>query len=203
MLMDSNDIEQFDARLRQALSADLPDAAAVLSAVRGKIRRQRAVSLLLMGTAAAIFIAGIAYAAAGHAHRSRVYEELARDHHREVVNHEPRHWKTSPTEIAVLAARFGLSESTAESLAPLGYSLEHAKTCGMDGKPVLHLVYTNGSGEISIYIRRGTGTNLSGSATANLEQVSAFRTAGFEAAIVMDGTPRECLEFARMAARIL
>jgi hypothetical protein len=201
--MDSQENEEIDSRLREAFFSGLPDASELQSNVRRTIRAQRTRRLLLAGAAAAVFAACLGYAAVGHEHRQRIYSQLALDHHREVFNREPRHWRTEASEIQTLAAKFGLSDALAQSMAPAGYRLEHAKTCGMDGKPILHLVYTNGSREISIYVRPRSNADLSGSAAQNLEQIAVFRTHRFEAAVVMNGTKRECLDVAQQTARIL
>jgi anti-sigma factor RsiW len=201
--MDSHDNERIDSRLRDAYSSEFPDASALQIAVGRKIRYRRAKQILLIGAAAAVFFAFSGYVAVGHEHRQRVYTQLALDHHREVVNREPRHWRTQPSEIQILAAKFGLSDAVAQSIAPAGYRLEQARTCGMDGKPVLHLVYTNGSREISIYVRPRSNADLSGSAASNLEQIAIFRTRKFEAAVVINGTKSECLDIAHQTARIL
>jgi anti-sigma factor RsiW len=90
------------------------------------------------------------------------------------------------------------------SLAPNGYRLEHAKTCAMGGKPVLHLVYTDGSKRFSVYLRQRSGKEVRPVArTIDSEQVATFSRNGFEAAIVAVGSGGECLEWARRAAGIL
>jgi hypothetical protein len=132
-----------------------------------------------------------------------VYAELARDHRREVVEQQPRRWRTEPAEIAALAKRYGVSAAMVSGFAPAGYRLEHAKTCAMGGQPILHLVYTNGSKQFSLYVRQRSGEKAPVTMNIDSEQVATFSNHGFEAAIVMVGSGPECLEWARRAAGIL
>jgi hypothetical protein len=149
-------------------------------------------------------LAAIGY---GLLHRTRgtgVYAELARDHRKEVVEQEARHWRNGPTEIEPLVARFGVTAPMLAGFAPAGYRLLHAKTCGIGGMPLLHLVYSNGSREISVYVRQHVGTGIRpGSLTVDSEHVIAFERDGFEAAVVMIGSDAECQAFARRAASFL
>ena len=199
--MDSKDVEQIDSRLRDAYSDTLPDASAVQTAVRQHIATERA---LLWITAATLIV--ILLTLGGYSLFKRgpgVYAELARDHKREVVEQQPRRWRTEPAEIAALTERYGVSGAMVSGFAPQGYRLEHAKTCAMAGQPILHLVYTNGSKEFSLYLRQRSGGKAPVVVNIDSEQVATFSNHGFEAAIVMVGSGAECLEWARRAAGIL
>jgi hypothetical protein len=200
--MDSRDIEQIDARLRDAFLGELPDASAVEHAVRKRMGEERLRQWMMLA-AAVILLAVAGYLVSGRMYRARIYAEMARDHRREVVQREPRHWRADPAEIEVLAERYGLTASQPIALAPAGYWLEHAKTCGLDGQPVLHLVYTNGTREFSVYVRKRRGVGFSGVGRIESEQVAAIRTDRFEAAVVAVGSADECTQFARRAARVL
>jgi hypothetical protein len=200
--MDSNDVEQIDSRLREAFSEPLPDAAAIQQTVRKRIAAERWRSFAMLALAAAIVLAVAGYSLLRRT--NSVYAELARDHRMEVMEHQQRHWRNGPAEIEPLVARYGVTAPMLAGFAPAGYHLLHAKSCGIAGMPVLHLVYSNGNHEISIYVRQHVGSGIhSGSFTVNSEQVVAFERGGLEAAVVMVGSGNECQLFARRAAGYL
>ena len=154
-----------DARLRDAVSAELPDATAIQGSVRSRIVAER--RLRFAAVAAAVLCATVlGYWALRPEPVARLFADAALDHRLEVMEHQPRHWRSDPAEIEKLAARFELSNMAA--LAPEGYRLEHAKVCGIEGKPALHLVYTNGApGVFCLYTRangkrRGSAPSQSG-----------------------------------------
>jgi anti-sigma factor RsiW len=190
-----------DARLREAAATELPDAAAVERSVRGRILVRRV--WRFAAVAAVVVLAAIlAYRAFRPEPVSRLYADAALDHRLEVMEHQPRRWRSDPAEIEKLAARYKLPDVAA--LAPAGYRLEHAKMCGIDGKPALHLVYTNGSREFSVYVRgRTAGDGALRAVKVGTEHLAAFQTDRVEAVIATDGSSGECLQFARFAERVL
>ena len=108
--------------------------------------------------------------------------------------------KAISAEIEKLAGRFQLADVAA--LAPPGFRLEHAKMCGIDGKPALHLVYTDGRQEVSMFLRALSGSDKTlRTISLGSEHLAGFRTDRLEAVVVSSKT--ECLEFARFAARAL
>jgi anti-sigma factor RsiW len=191
---------RWDAQLRQA-STELPDAAAVERSVRVSILRLRA--WRFAAVAAVVVLAAIlGYRVLRPEPVSRLYADAALDHRLEVMEHQPRRWRSDPAEIEKLAARYKLPDVAA--LAPAGYRLEHAKMCGIDGKPALHLVYTNGSREFSVYVRgRTAGDGALRAVKVGTEHLAAFQTDRVEAVIATDGSSGECLQFARFAERVL
>jgi anti-sigma factor RsiW len=190
-----------DARLRDAVSMELPDTSALQASVRKQIGAER-VRRFAAVAAAVLFAAALGYWALRMRPPARVYADAALDHRLEVMEHQPRRWRSDPADIAKLAQRFELSNLTA--LAPPGYRLEHAKMCGIDGKPALHLVYTNGSQEFSIFVRarsgQARGVRMVG---VGSESLAGFQTDRVEAVIATSGSSEECLEFARFAQRAL
>jgi len=135
----------------------------------------------------------------------RLYGDAARDHRLEVVEHQPRRWRSGLAEVNALAARFGLSGATLAALHPAGYTLERAKICGLDGGPALHLVYASGNREVSLYVRGKPSRDWpqSGQAVVGKEYVDALQTSHFTAIIVAQGSRADCLEFAQSAAAVL
>ena len=188
-----------DARLRETV-ADLPDATAVERAVRRRIALER--SARYAAIAAAVLVAVVlGYRAFRPQPVARLYADAALDHRLEVMEHQPRHWRTDPAEIEKLATRFRLPD--VRWLAP-GYRLERAKICGIDGAPALHLVYSNGSQEVSVFVRQRDGTALRAVAVGT-EHLAAFELGlgGAEAVIATSGSREECDAFARRAQEAL
>jgi anti-sigma factor RsiW len=188
-----------DARLRDAAdSSRLPDATAVKAVAKRRIGAVRARRFAVAAAAAmVVFAAVLGYRALRPESLARLYADAALDHRLEVMEHQPRRWRSDPAEIEKLAARYELSNVAA--LAPAGYRLEHAKMCGIDGRPALHLVYTNGSQEISLFVRSQTGSNRGLHAAG---QVASFQNDRIEI-IAAGGSNGECLQFARFASNLL
>lgn len=77
-------------------------------------------------------------------------QDAADDHRSEVVLHEPRHWHTSSSEIADLARRTVPAATVPQNVA--GLSLQKARICGLLQASALHLVYGNGSQQVSVFM---------------------------------------------------
>jgi hypothetical protein len=131
-----------------------------------------------------------------------LYADAALDHRLEVMEHQPRRWRTDPVEIAKLAARYPLPDLA--RLAPAGYTLEHAKMCGLEGQPALHLVYTNGAQEVSVFVRGRTGAAKAIHAVrVGSEHLAGILTDRLEAVVATSGSADDCLKFAQSAAAML
>ena len=176
---------ELDALLREACEREPVPVTALERSIRGRMRR-RTLALRWMAVAAAV-----AVIAAGLSYRARVpgvFEQAARDHRAEVVEHGPRRWRTDNAAIDGIARRFGFSAEEAAQLAPAGYRLEHAKICGLDGKPALHLVYSgtdvSGAREFSVYIAKFPPHQRQ-------KAVDGFTIMPFRSGIVV-GTKAEC-----------
>lgn len=191
---------ELDARVAQAVWRDSPDEARVEQRVRGHIaaarsKRRWIQAGALVGACALCLIAILLRPA------PRLYADAARDHRMEVIENRPRHWKSGTAEIDTLTAKSGLSFAQAADLAPAGYTLERAKTCGLDGQPVLHLVFAQGVRKYSVYLRRDRtaeeGIRL---VRRSSEQVASFETGRFRAVVVTGGAASECEQLARFTA---
>ena len=186
-----------DARLRKALCAGLPDAGALQQSVSRGIAKQRSRRWML---AAAGLVVGALTKYRGFWPDS-LYDDAALDHRQEVIDHQPRQWRTDPAEIEKLAARYQLRNLAA--LAPAGYRLEHAKMCGLAGQPALHLVYTNGVQEVSLFVRSRTGGKQGTSATsAGDVRLASFQNDRIQL-VAAGGAIGDCLRFVRFAASVL
>jgi anti-sigma factor RsiW len=139
---------------------------------------------------------------------ARIYVDAARDHRAEVIEHGTRKWRTAPDEIGALAVKFSLSAGKPQALAPEGFHLVHAKICGLDGRPVLHLVYSNDQREVSLYVAQTDGSSV---VPADIAEIGQERLAwargranpGRSAVVVSTGTADECRQIARRAAALL
>jgi len=133
--------------------------------------------------------AALALAALGTMRAPQEYKDAARDHRLEVVEHRPRHWKTA-------SAGLDNIEQQHPIVVPAGYRLKEAKTCAIAGRPVMHLVYTDGSRDVSVYL---TGHATAREAVIDGQQVRPFRSAHEIGLIV--GSPAECRQFADVIQR--
>lgn len=149
---------ELDARLRHQLLADAPDSSALDHRVRQAIAlrpRHSFLSPRLAITAiAAVLILAIAIALRSQlrAQPAELCADAARDHLREIVHNEPRRWTADRAGIDALAQRVGLSPQTISKFLASGYRLERGKLCRLDGRVFLHLVYSNGGREFSLFL---------------------------------------------------
>ena len=195
-----------DQRLRAVVLAENPDPTGILQNVRSRISSvaQPKTEWVKWGAVAAVLVAVLAgYGWHLGARPSRIYTDAARDHRTEVMEHRARRWRTGP-ELVALTKRYALSESAIEQLAPAGYHLQHAKTCGLAGQYVLHLVYTNGVDEVSLYLRQQQGSpSLENLRKVANEKLIRFHTARYEGIVVGSGSEAECMQFSEVAAHRL
>jgi anti-sigma factor RsiW len=198
-----------DARLRAAVGDEMPETATLNRAVITRIDAVSVRRRQFIGVAAAVLLLTAGGAAWWSAHEgstprpyTRLYTDAARDHQLEVVEHQPRRWRSGAAGIETLAARYGLPARAAATLGPAGFRLQQAKICGLEGRPVLHLVYTNGAREVSLYLRRNDAQDRSDlhEAVLGREYVDTFRTDRFVAVIVAQGSRADCRQFSRSAA---
>jgi anti-sigma factor RsiW len=211
---------RLDARLREVLIAEELDVSRVNRRIRELIAADSAGGFVpqlqprprhwvtaAMGIAAALLVIAAGYLLMP-AHVARVYADAATDHHLEVIEQQPRRWLTDPTKIAALAEQQGISDSVPLALAS-GYHLERAKICRLDGRPYLHLVYSNGVREFSLFLRARNGEKLAGTirgfangrllriCDAGGEHLSSFETSRLTALVATDQPADAALRFAR------
>ncbi len=191
-----------DRRIRASLDAEAPPADRVEREVRRHIAASQARS-----RRAAIAAAVLAAAGAGiwwlRLAAPQAYADAALDHRAEVVQQQPRRWRSGP-EIEALAAEAGLSAGQMAALAPAGYLLQRAKFCRIAGVRMLHMVFAGGARQYSVYLcphrgsRQAVRTFLS-----SREQVAGLETGLFQVLVVTEGPAAECEQLARIAARQL
>ncbi|HKV06108.1 MAG TPA: anti-sigma factor [Candidatus Acidoferrales bacterium] len=219
---------QLDAQLRRALLAEEPDVANLNRRVRERIEaeasdskqsimrlRRRRLVIVASGAAAALLLSAIGYRLLLSPRVASVYAAAATDHRLEVVEQRPRPWFVDPARIASLAEREGVPGSAPFALDSSGYHLERARVCWLDGRFFLHVVYSNGGQEFSVYLRQRDGQRPAGRfrETANgrslytskfgQENVASFETDRLMAMVVTDQSTDAALSFARFAASAL
>lgn len=223
---DLREQEQRDDLLRAAILSEAVSTAAIYRRVRERIEAEldgapRIGHAVGSGTqwriAALASIAALLLLAFAYRHwygPSGVYAAAAADHRSEVVDAHWRPWLTDPAAISALAERTGVAPSAVLALAPPGYHLARAKRCALDGRPFLHLVYSNGAQEFSAYLRprdgdglpgltNGTGPGALYTADFGSEHLGCVQTPGLTAMIVTDESAASASDLARFAGNAL
>jgi anti-sigma factor RsiW len=196
-----------DATLRSALGGFAPDTRRLEQAVRRKIsgdRRRRYWAWTGAIAATAALLAAVTLAWAHWSRPSQWYADAARDHRTEVIEGQPRRWRSSPVELARLAGQNRLELAQVNAMAAAGYRLERAKICGIGDQRMLHLVFSNGTRRYSVFVSPHAG-RLEPVRTVRegAERVAGFETGRFRVLVVSDGSGQECAEIARAAERRL
>lgn len=189
-----------DEQLRRAVGTDAPDTAVVLARVRQEIRQEASRRQWLR------IAAGLALVAAGLAGYRQLTSErsagfvaaAAKDHRAEVVEGSKRRWRTAASEVAPLLAQYGLAAGAVDGLIPSGFRFEHAKQCGIDGERALHLVFSDGTRAVSVFVREQNAVPVSVQAAIGSEQVAGFR----RGVVVTTGAADLCAETARHLAAL-
>jgi len=195
-----------DAALRSALGG-LPDASRLEQFLQRKIaadrrRRHQAWAGAIAASLALLAVGLMAWARFTRPPQS--FADAALDHRTEVIERQPRHWRSGDMELAGLAAKTGLQPGQATALGAAGYRLERAKICGIAGRRMLHLVFSNGTRTYSIFVSSHLApVETVRTVRQGAEQVAGFETGHFLGLVVSDGSAAECAELAYAAARRL
>jgi anti-sigma factor RsiW len=159
ILMQRAESAEVEEYVRQKIAAEAP---AETLHVRFLPARRRWIAAI--GSVAAVALVGFfGYREFLSKNIPSVYAAVAQDHHREVVEQRPRSWVNSIAEIGSLAEQQGFSATLPESLVPAGNRLERAKLCRLDGHVYLHLVYSDGAQEFSVFLLPRGGVKPAGS----------------------------------------
>jgi anti-sigma factor RsiW len=193
-----------DGRLRALAAAETPDSSILEQRVRRGIANAKARRRwMLARIAAAVVLVSLAaaYGLFLRASEKRMYVDAARDHQAEIVEGQPRHWRTSPADMARLAARDDLALAQLMAIAPRGYRLQRAKICGIMGEPMLHLVFTDGARSYSVYLRPDRGAKAAIRMVHHgIEEVAGLANGRFRVLVVTAGPAPDCGMLARLAA---
>jgi len=208
LLAEEADVSRVNRRVRELLATDTL-AEAVRQVEQARRARRRWVTAA-MGIAAAVLLLVSSYLAfPGKA--SQVYADAAEDHQMEVVDHGPRSWTSDPAQIAALARKLGVDIAVPATLSS-GFRLEHAKICGLDGRAYLHVVYTDGTREFSLFLRTRDSENFNAAirglsngrllreCASGKEHVTSFVTPHLNAVVATDQPSAASLAYARLAS---
>ena len=225
-LQEIEEQSRLDAQLRQALLAEGIDVQRVNRHIRERIaaetvqptvisaprRSMRGLAAIAGIAAAFVLLAGTYLMAPGRF--SRVYADAAEDHQSEVIEHSPRRWYVEPAQIVKLEQYLGISMSVPQDLSD-GYHLQRAKICQLDGKLYLHLVYTDGTREFSLFLRPRRGERLTGmvrgmsngrflhASVSGDERLSSFKTSNLIAIVATNQDAATSLNDARQVSQAI
>jgi anti-sigma factor RsiW len=185
-----------DEWVRRTAEADMPDPAAVLHRTRLAMARRTAVRRWLAAAAAVVLALGSAAYIRSSSDPARIFVAAARDHKTEVMQGKPRRWRTSDAEIDLLLRQYQLSPTELAQLMPAGFQVEKAKQCGVDGTPALHLVLSDGSRSMSIYVEPQGSRITAGTENMDGVEVASFRGQKISG-IVVAASPELCAEAVR------
>jgi hypothetical protein len=192
--------DQIDEQLRTAIVAEPIDTAALDARIRhelnrGSIRRGKWIAALSLAAMLAMAVGGYRVLA----HRdATICTDALRDHRIEVSDHAPRKWLNDPAAVLSLASSRGLPAAPVAAIAPAGFRFEHGRLCRLGGQVFLHLVYTDGAQEVSIYLRKRDASGAPG--IINQGNVAIENARGIVAVVVTDGSHGDAAEMARHAA---
>lgn len=211
---------ELDARVRDTVLGEKIDAAAVDRRVAGQITADSSIrhkwqwGFVAAGTAAVLLAGTLGYRTFLQPAIPSSCSDVAQDHRMEVVGRQPRVWRSDRGEIGALAVRLGISPSVV-ALAPVGYQLEHGKLCRLGGQVYLHMVYSDGAREMSLFLRQKDSSRLFGAkqdtvngrdlyeADLGRQHVAYFETGQLASLAVADESPEAALSLARSAAAVL
>jgi anti-sigma factor RsiW len=208
LLADEVDVSRVNRRIRELIAAESSQHLVPVS----RPSRGRSVTAAV-GVAAAFLLVAAGYLVVP-GHVARVYADAARDHQLEVVQRQVRPWIVDPAAIAALAVQQGIPDPVPLELAP-SYHLERAKVCRLDGRLYLHLVYSDGTREFSLFLRQRGGQQLTGAirgfangrflraASAGSEHLLSFETSRLTAMVATDQPADAAQHFAKAASAAL
>jgi anti-sigma factor RsiW len=201
---------ELDARLREGVLASEPATGALDSRIRQRISAERRSKtarwvLAAASVAAILLIVGLGLRMLPTHEPLRVCADAARDHRNEIVLRQPRTWIRDQSGIQAIAARLSLSPSAIPSFAAAGYHLERGKLCRLDGRAFLHLVYSNGAGEFSFFVRPRDHRTSSDIYTQGIdrEYVALVESGNLTAMVVTEQAGDAALNLARSASGAL
>jgi anti-sigma factor RsiW len=199
-----------DARLREAILEEPLESEGLDRRIRQRRVQRPLVSQFWRWTsagasiAAALVVAWVVFRTSVPG--ASILADAAEDHRREVVEQEARHWISSQSAIDATALSQGVSPSGIRAPESAGYRLERAKLCRLNGSVYLHLVYSDGAKEFSIFLRHREQEPIAEPASAadrHSQHLAAFRTAALTAVVVTEQPGDAALRLAKVAAHAL
>jgi len=194
--------EDLDQRLREAILGEPVDTTTLDLEIRRKVaqdvRRVRRGKWIAVASVAALLLLMVGTYRLFANRDAELCADAAMDHRTEVANHQPRRWLTDSSAIAALAAKQKIAVDAA-AIAPPGYHLERGKLCRIGGRAFLHLVYSDGAREFSLFVRdHPAQSNVRMTAyDSGAEHVAPVESSRYTALIVSDESPASAQEIAR------
>ncbi len=141
-----------------------------------------------------------------------IYRDAADDHRAEVLGHMNLRWQRDPDGINALIQRVGGSSELITRIAPAGFHLDRGRICSLLSHRFVHLVYTNGSQEISYFLTSNPAAELTGNPALTVNgkpihfdsdhdlQVAGFQDGGLTVLLVSGEPTREVIDHIASAA---
>jgi anti-sigma factor RsiW len=197
--------QQVDAELRNSLLAEEVAIGPILNRFRNEAISKRLglrAKLAMAAGLVATIAAGFTYwQVAGEV--PKVYAAALRDHHRELVEKQPRRWVSELAAVELLATEQGVAAQLLGRLMPAGYRLERGKMCRLNGRAFLHLVYEHEGGQVSLFLRREADEQGKRySSEAGGDHLAGVQAGGLSVVYVTDGAD-EAQRLAAQAAEVL
>ncbi len=202
--------DELDQRLRGSLLGEQNDTSRIAAAVRKEMHSGIRRPLWTYAAAAAVLLAiagALSYRAFLRTEAPPACVAAADDHHREIINGDPRPWLTNVADVQKLAESQGVPGSAIVALDNTGYKLERARLCFLGREIYVHLVYTRGRTEFSVYLHPrmaepGIGSRVR-RASSGAENLAYFETNRLIAIFVDEQSGNGALAFARAGAKVL
>lgn len=198
----------FDQSMRTALLSEPIDTSTIDDGVRTRIQSARRPHRWIMATAGVASVLAVGIVAAYKLQVSQptpLDSAAARDHHVELVDHQPRRWLSDRAAIEALVVKQGLQPSLVSRLTPSGYHFAQGRLCFLHGQIFLHLVYENNAGNVSVFLRHADEAGDSKVQLINLaaENVARFQRGDLTAVLVTNQSSQTVRYLAESAAAAL
>ena len=135
---------QLEAHVRRALWNASPWKSPVMVVMRYSIAATAIFATLLIAT--------FGYAK-GRMDLSATCGDAVDDHQEEVIGKAPRKWRVEDKDVEALAQRLVGDPHVAQRVAPAGYHLVGARVCVLHGKRYMHVDYSDGTNQLSLFLR--------------------------------------------------
>lgn len=142
---------QLEAHIRSAIRNDSPWRLPVFTMLRYGIAATVVFGTLLIGT--------IGYAK-GKMDHTALCTDAAGDHQEEIISKAPRKWRTDSQAVQALSQKMVGDPGVPERITPAGYHLVGARICVLHDRDFMHLDYSDGSNEISLFVARKTSDSV-------------------------------------------
>lgn len=152
----------FDLVIKHAVNEERLQTRQLEAHVRNAIRsaspwKSPVMVLVRYGVAATVILATLLVASVGYAKGrldlSALCVDAVGDHQEEIIGKAPRKWKVDAKDVQALSQRLVGDPQIPERVAPAGYHLVGARVCVLHGKRYMHLDYSDGMNQVSLFLR--------------------------------------------------